>query len=260
MMNKSIKCIAIDLDGTLLKQNLTVSQENLEALELCYKNDIVVVPVTGRSVLRISELISTENFPYIIGSNGGLTLSKSGELVSHPLSIEKTLEILNIFLKYDGILTISNKGIYTRLSTHDLLSDKLKMENFINHVIKEEMRADKMTLKTNTLSEMEKLQSEIMNIKGINYYRTEKLYLEVTCIGISKGITLLEVLRLLNIDPLNTMAIGDGSNDISMFQVVGYSCAMGNASLEVKQHANRVVASNEDNGVAEAIKLIFNEN
>ena len=95
MMNKSIKCIAIDLDGTLLKQNLTVSQENLEALELCYKNDIVVVPVTGRSVLRISELISTENFPYIIGSNGGLTLSKSGELFTHPLSMEKTLEILD---------------------------------------------------------------------------------------------------------------------------------------------------------------------
>ncbi|NOK86046.1 MAG: hypothetical protein GFH27_549395n68 [Chloroflexi bacterium AL-W] len=78
--------------------------------------------------------------------------------------------------------------------------------------------------------------------------------IEVLPAGASKGITLRALLKSLGIAPENTLAIGDGKNDIEMVQLAGIGVAVGNAHDDLKAVADYVVASNDEDGVAEAIE------
>ncbi|GBF87560.1 haloacid dehalogenase-like hydrolase [Raphidocelis subcapitata] len=78
--------------------------------------------------------------------------------------------------------------------------------------------------------------------------------LEVLPLGASKGAGVEWLLREMGRDPAHLMAIGDGENDIEMLQLAALGVAMGNAGPRVKAAADRVVASNDEDGVAEAIE------
>ncbi len=78
--------------------------------------------------------------------------------------------------------------------------------------------------------------------------------LEVLPPGASKGAALKALLRDLNIAPENVLAVGDAENDIEMLQLAGMSAAVANASPTVKAVAKAVVASHDEDGVAEAVE------
>lgn len=65
------------------------------------------------------------------------------------------------------------------------------------------------------------------------------------------------LLRLLDVDPANVVAIGDGSNDAAMLQLVGTGVAVANASPAALVAASLVAPSNDEDGVAVALRSIF---
>jgi hydroxymethylpyrimidine pyrophosphatase-like HAD family hydrolase len=69
-----------------------------------------------------------------------------------------------------------------------------------------------------------------------------------------KGAALLELCRHLNIDPAQAMAFGDGLNDVTMIKTAGIGVAMGNADPRVKDVADFVTDTNDNDGVAKAIR------
>lgn len=78
--------------------------------------------------------------------------------------------------------------------------------------------------------------------------------LELLPVGNSKGNGLKKLLAYMNIPFENVLAIGDGENDIEMIQMAGIGVAMGNAIPKLKEVANYVAASNDEDGVAEAVE------
>jgi hydroxymethylpyrimidine pyrophosphatase-like HAD family hydrolase len=90
--------------------------------------------------------------------------------------------------------------------------------------------------------------------------RSQDYYLDITPPGQNKGTFVQAMARRLGIPTDAIATIGDMHNDVAMFEVSGLSFAMGNASDEVKKHARRVTASNEEDGVAQAIDVILREN
>lgn len=83
--------------------------------------------------------------------------------------------------------------------------------------------------------------------------RSTPYFLEVLNPNASKGIALKELSEHLGIKQSEVMAIGDAENDISMLKFAGVSVAMGNATPEVKATAKYEVASNQEDGVKEAL-------
>ena len=84
--------------------------------------------------------------------------------------------------------------------------------------------------------------------------RSQRYYLDITHPLANKGVALTEIAKLLGIPLAEIAAIGDGSNDVAMFERSGLSIAMGNASPHVKRKANFVTDSNRDDGFANAIE------
>jgi len=77
---------------------------------------------------------------------------------------------------------------------------------------------------------------------------------DVANIGNSKGVRLLDLLKLWNVEPQNVIAFGDNHNDISMLTSVGLGVAMGNAEEAVKAQAKRVIGSNDSDSIARLIE------
>ena len=78
--------------------------------------------------------------------------------------------------------------------------------------------------------------------------------LTVTAAGVDKGSALLALCEAMGVDPADAIAIGDSDVDVPMFEVVGHSVAMANASDAVKAAATTVTASADEDGVAKALK------
>jgi Cof subfamily protein (haloacid dehalogenase superfamily) len=84
--------------------------------------------------------------------------------------------------------------------------------------------------------------------------RSQPYYLDITDLLANKGVALAELSRLLDIPLLEIAVIGDGGNDVAMFERSGLSIAMGNASLDVQRAANFVTDTNREEGFAKAIE------
>ena len=104
--------------------------------------------------------------------------------------------------------------------------------------------------------ELNKAYGYLRNIfDGIlNVFFSEPYFLEITPLGIEKASALEKLTSLLHMTKDNLMACGDGLNDIPMLQFAGLSVAMENAYDDTKQYADFISKSNEENGVAFAIK------
>lgn len=87
--------------------------------------------------------------------------------------------------------------------------------------------------------------------------RSSPYFLEVSPLNISKGQALEQLCKMINIPLAETTAIGDSYNDISMFQVAGFSIAMGHSPAELKAIANAVTLGNDQDGVAHALDRHF---
>ena len=91
----------------------------------------------------------------------------------------------------------------------------------------------------------------------LNLFFSEPYFMEVTPPGIEKASALGELTKILGISREKLMACGDGLNDIPMLEYAGFSVAMSNAYDETKKVADYIAPSNEDDGVAEAIRLFI---
>ena len=88
----------------------------------------------------------------------------------------------------------------------------------------------------------------------VSVARSQPYYLDITHPLANKGVALTELANLLAIPPREIAVIGDGGNDIAMFERSGFSIAMGNASPLVRQAADFLTDSNHDEGFANAIE------
>ena len=78
--------------------------------------------------------------------------------------------------------------------------------------------------------------------------------LEIMPQGVDKGWGLAQLTQYLGLKPANVIAFGDEHNDLDMFDFAGVSVAMANGQNVVKNHADYVTASNDDDGVVKALK------
>ena len=143
-----------------------------------------------------------------------------------------------------------------------------------DHYVKEESRINKMQIKkvdnllnaleakptkllmTGNPSDMIKAEEELAEILSdrMDVFRSAPYFIELVPKGIDKAKSLMRLLERINLTPDDLIAFGDGYNDISMLKLAGIGVAMENAEAEVREAADFVTLSNENDGVAYAIK------
>ncbi|WP_242143077.1 MULTISPECIES: HAD family hydrolase [unclassified Bacillus cereus group] len=278
-----MKLIAIDLDGTLLSKNKMISKENAEAIRKCQEEEHVVAICTGRSIVDIERLLQEVNLQCpIIAENGAVIYKDKTMLKRYAIQNEHALEIIE-YLEEQGMYyqLYTDKGVYVPKYGEENVRKEMEairnlginlseeeVENiaalYLEHtafhstdsckaIINKELYVHKFLPfsydKTKLKRLKEKFQHNSKLIISASYWHN----LEINHCDAQKGNGLYTLAEYLNIPFENTVAIGDGLNDISMMQKANMSIAMGNAVNELKEMCHYETLTNEEHGVAHAL-------
>ncbi len=273
-----IRLIATDLDGTLLDEEKKVPEENMAMLRKCAEHGIEIVPATGRTVKGIPETLKTlPGVRYVIATNGAVVadLEEDRILDTCRLPVETAVKIMELArdshddIMYDAY--IEGNG-YTRQEFMDNIRRYVKTEGMVALVmrtrkavpdsiayVKEQGKpVDKINLYFADMDARARMRETLKGIKGILVSSSIPNNLEINAEGADKGSALLRLVGLLHIKREETMAFGDGENDISMIAMAGIGVAMENGVDQVRAAADHVTGTNEEAGVAAAIrKFVF---
>ncbi|MBD3107040.1 HAD family phosphatase [Bacillus sp. AGMB 02131] len=285
-----IKCIASDMDGTLLNSMEKISEENARAIKAAQESGAAFVIATGRSYKEVRCMLDEADLNCsVLSLNGAVAYDENGKLISSdPIDVNTVHHVRGLLDTYKLYYEIyTNKGVYTYSKEQSLaiLVDILVSAMphldplFIAEKAGQRFESDFMTLIddydklyevpdmqfykflifSNDNSLLEKIGGMLKQLKQLAVSSSGPGNLEITNNTAQKGIALSRFVSERNIALNDTMAIGDNFNDCSMFERVGKPVAMGNASAEIKLLCGEVTLTNDENGVAHAILKAINK-
>ncbi|WP_303978303.1 sugar-phosphatase [Streptococcus danieliae] len=263
----TIKLVAVDIDGTLLTPDKKITPEVKAAVREASQSGVQVVIATGRPVAGVYHLLEELelNKPghYVITFNGALVqdAATGQELVKDILSYQDYLDI-EYYSRLLGVHmhAITKEGIFTanrnigKYTVHE--SQLVNMPIFYR--TPEEM-ADKEIIKTMYIDEPEILDAAIAKLPAEFYERftivkSTPFYLEILKKSANKGRAVQQLASELGLTMAQAMAIGDEENDLAMLEVVDHPVVMENGNPKVKKIAKHITKSNQESGVAYALK------
>lgn len=255
--------ICTDLDGTLLKNDKTISCENIKAIEYFKREGGYFTFATGRMpefVDDIAQLVKP-NVPFGCINGGGLYDYKSKKYIwisNMPENIFTMIKCVDEAFEDVGIQVCTFEKSY-------FCKDNISMQKFreVTHAenyvcnydaIKEPIA--KIIFGSESEAEIQKIEKLLKShplAKEFDFIRSEKTFYEILPHGIGKGTSVEKLCQHLNIDVSKTIAIGDYNNDISMFKAAGTGIAVSNACEEALNEADFITVSNEEHAIAKVI-------
>ena len=256
--------ILSDLDGTLLKNDKSISFENLKAIEYFKQEGGIFTFVTGRMpffALDMCEIVKP-NAPFGCINGGALYDFVNRQYVWKRVMPNSVLELVRHVDE-----NCSDIGIQVNTFCHTyFLRENESMRHFREH-----------TAAPNLVRSYEQIEEEISKIvlgsereEGIlqmqdlllshplaeqfDFIRSERVFFEILPKGIGKGTAVEQLVKYLGKKVRKTVAIGDYNNDISMFEVADLGIAVSNACEQAIAAADFVTVSNEDHAIAAVIE------
>lgn len=269
-----IRLIATDLDGTLLREDKSLSVYTKYILKLAADDGIPVAIATGRPLMAIPEnLLDMDCFRYAITSNGASVYDlKTGErLMERMLSRDAVLRILEAipedicietlvdgipygpeqYVRDAGLFGLNESGAAYIRRTRRPVSD-IRAFIFGNAD-----RLDCINAVPPSALRAEDLRARLSGIPGIYITHSGVTFIEISGTTHGKGEGLLFLSGLLKTGPESVMVFGDAENDRDLFRAAGYSVAVENAAPALIREADALTLSNEQDGVAVKIAEIF---
>lgn len=266
------KMIAFDMDGTLLTTDQRISEDTQEAIREAYAQHKLIALSTGRSASELEEYIrQLPEITYAVMGSGALVFDlTTGQPVSrHTFTREQVDAVLNAASQEDVLLEVMSRG--------DMIIDRGDVEKFQYYHVGEEFCKRVRTGEAGVLMDlrgllgMETISYEKINLfhrtsegrertikrlapLGLELASTVITMLEISPPGVTKAYGLQELCSYLNMDIADVIAVGDSDNDRQVLGAAGLPVAMGNAAEEIKAICRAVVADNDHDGCAEAIR------
>ncbi len=261
-----IRLIALDLDDTLLRSDLTISAGNRKALVNAENTGIEIVLASGRNYISMREYARQLGLDrpgnYLICSNGAETLAaESGEIIEqlrlsrefcHAVSSEIESRGFPWQVYQDGKIFCSEINPWA-------LRDKHLTSQPVEKVIDKQALFENGQIKFVIPGEPEKIAQLYAKFKVLFADQAEVVtskpyFLEILPKGADKGQALGRLAERLKIPMKAVMAIGDAMNDLGMIKAAGFGCAPANALAVVKASARHVSQrTNEEDAVADLI-------
>ena len=255
------------MDGTCLDSRSRMSDRTIQALRKAADAGVVIVPTTGRALTCLPYRLAGEKglYRYVISSNGAQVtdLVKKCAIFRSLIDrktafsflrecrgqhIGRMTHINHLYLLQGRLFFMLGRIIYGRDA--DQAHRVRNMENTIRRSKYDVEEIQIYYMSRNAEASIRKILRKYPELSAAY----TKAYVEIFSKETSKGAALAALSEYLQIQKEEIACIGDGENDLSMFAESGLRIAMGNAVPQLKEAADVVTASNNENGVAEAIE------
>jgi hypothetical protein len=264
----SVRLVATDLDGTIVRSDGTISERTAKALARAEEAGAAVVLVTGRPPRWIHPVAeATGHHGIAICSNGGIVYDLHDERIVESFlipakTVVEVVDILGSALPELSFAVETGDDVYRShgyRSGWDVNPDPDSISFSIDEITKYEaakllashpsMDVDELLTRTRDLVR-HLVEPTHSNGRGL---------LEMGALGVSKATTLARFAEELGIDAEEVVAFGDMPNDLPMLAWAGTAYAVANAHPQVLEAVERVTASNDDDGVAQVLEQLFGD-
>ena len=255
-MKNKIKAVFFDIDGTLVSfQTHQVPESTVEAIKQLRDRGIKVFIATGR-LLKYTEVVSHIEVDGYITVNGGYCLTSSGETifeqafsaqtVQRVFELEREYGFTAAVMTHDGMFVEKLEG--TAKQVADMINIYPEVANL------EQIASEQHVLQMCPYIEAE-LEAEIMpKLPECVASRWTGIFMDINPRGVDKSLGARHVMEYYGLTMDEAMAFGDGGNDLPLVRDVALGVAMGNACEELKQAADYVSLSVDEDGVCHALR------
>lgn len=260
----AIRLVAMDLDDTLLRDDWTISPAVKAAIQEAQARGVKVTIATGRMP------ISTRPYAVQLGVDVPV-ITYHGAMVQQILSGEILYrQVIKSTLAAELVADVLARGIHVQIYIKDrvivqqenewsrlyaqIASVEFEQADLIE-VLEAEPEGVEKILLMGEEQDLDVLAQSLRSSYGevIHFTKSKAYFLELTDIRVNKGAALAALAEQYGIAREEVMAIGDSYNDLEMIEYAGLGVAMGNARPEIRQRADVVTKTNEEDGVAQAI-------
>lgn len=260
------KVLVLDIDGTLTNSDKEITSATKKGIQTVLEHGHKVILASGRptpGMRRYEKELELEKYGgYLLSFNGGRIIEcRSGEIVYQrilPLSI---IPGLYAFAKNNGcgLVTYFGENIISAFEPDEYVELESRINgmpikvvnNFVRYV---DFDINKciLTAPADKAPELEKLlQEKYSDI--VSVYRSEPFFIEIMPQNVDKATSLDRMLETVGMTRENAICCGDGFNDISMIKYAGTGVAMGNAQPAVKEAADYITGTNDEDGLVQVI-------
>lgn len=261
--------VVCDMDGTLLQDDKTLSEGNLQAIEEFVKRGGRFAIASGKTVGAIRNYASLLPFLSPSVTAGGCVIydfvrGKTLESRGMPMdSAKKALEDIQIQYPQVGIVITAEDG-YMYFPTSSFYSQELVHEEHFRYYVRDIEDLPDSWVKfvvaadTQTIEDMQELYMDA-SYAGTYFINTGPTYLELMPVGVTKASGLRGLCRLMKVKLNNTIVIGDYYNDVDILKIAGRAVAMQNAPKAIRDMADEVIGSNQEDGVGHYLRRLMEQ-
>lgn len=260
------KVLVLDIDGTLTNSQKEISENTKRGILNIQERGHLVMLASGRptpGMYRYAEELELERFGgYLLSFNGGKIINcRTGEIVYQRILPSQALPGLYHFAKENdcGLVTYIGDHIIlgTRMDEYVEIESRIngmkvkKVSNFLDYVDFEVNKCLMTAPPERAEKYVEILQKKYEG--RLSIYRSEPFFIEIMPMNVDKATSLDRMLETVGLKRENAICCGDGYNDLTMIQYAGVGVAMANAQPVVKEAADFVTASNDEDGIVNVI-------
>ncbi|MCI1965799.1 MAG: Cof-type HAD-IIB family hydrolase [Oscillospiraceae bacterium] len=267
-----IQMIALDLDGTVLRNDKSISPRTLETLKQAAQMGVRIVPATGRVAKMVpEELLRLPGARYILTSNGAnvIDMKNHSTVYSRTMTAAASLRLIRFLTErglfaeaYTGGVSYSDSALLRQLFKFNLpeqffqfiRASQTLVDNLPAFLEQQGALLEKVNIPYLPKKEKQFLAEEIPAMGPYSVTSSGYQNLEINAVHASKGDGLLHLCQVLGMERDRVMAFGDGDNDRTMLRFAGLGVAMGNAEPDLFGVADEVTDTNEEDGVAKAVE------
>lgn len=264
------KLIAMDLDGTLNNDQKVITEETRAALMSAQEKGIRLALASARpspGLFRERDALRLQDHNGILMSyNGGRIVDAATNevLFETSMDLQETKQVLRMLEKLpvtpildDGKqFFVTDKNAYkVDYECYNNRMECTEVENLADFLNFAPIKI-LMSVQPEEIGAVQALIAAFLP-DGLTVVQTAAFYLEVIPRTINKGQGILDICHTLNIAPEEVIAFGDAENDIPMLRTAGMGVAMGNADQAVKAAADMVTLTNNEDGIADALRKLL---
>ncbi len=273
-MSRKYKIVFLDIDGTLVDSKKEILPRTYNALMKLQEDGVKLAIASGRpekGVKPFAEKLKLAEYGgYIMPFNGCRIINcRTNELVfenaltidtlkkAYALSKKYNIEMLTY--KGDYILAENNTDKYILIESTINKMDIIKVDNTMDAVEGNPVKC----LLVGDGEYLGSIESKIWDEIGrenANVFRSEPFFIEVVPQGLDKAAAINELIKKIGITQEETIAFGDGYNDVSMIKYAGLGVAMANGCDLIKSSSDIITSDNDHDGIAEVIEKLYMEN
>ena len=266
------RVLACDLDGTLLKDDKTISQKTIDEMRRITDQGVIILPSTGRTHRELPTILKDLPFiHYALCCNGGSVYDYIEDRYIYEDSIPyelafEVLEFAESLPVYESVIVNGERIVqgdendeivdYIRkVAVKGILFNLTGAHDVKEAFAKRGQNAQKFLFYLKEGHDKKEVQETLSSrFPQLSVSSSGPLFIEINIKGVDKGKALKNFCESMNIPIQESMAFGDAENDINMLDAAGLAVVMENGTPETKRHADLICPSNNDDGVAKVIE------